>query len=364
MKSPQLLRGVRLRVALIAVVVVGVSAWLWFSGGGKEVSAEYGTAMGTQWSLVLTSSVGQAERAQARKLVDQALEEVEQESSHWRENSEISRVNNMPVAEPVALSAGLFEVLLQAQRAWQDTDGAFDPTLGEVHALWGFGPSRSDAWTAPQDAALTLASERMGMHYIQLDVETRTLTKLAPVSIDLSAIAKGQGIDRAAHALVAAGWHNFLLEVGGEVATRGAKENEKPWIVGIQTPGTEHGDNQITTLLQAPPSYLNVATSGDYRNFREQDGQRLTHIMDPATGQPVFNDIASASVANAGSVMAADAFATAMMVLGVEKAMELAQDKRLAVQLLVRDPTARDQLRIHSNQAWDALVLANLVGEN
>jgi thiamine biosynthesis lipoprotein len=232
------------------------------------------------------------------------------------------RLNRAPLGEWFALPEELYQVLLAALHVGALSRGAFDIGLGAQVSAWGFGPALADAPAAPRCPAATA---------LTLDRERRAVRKEAPVSLDLNAIAKGFGVDELARCLESQGIRNYLVGIDGELRARGAKP-DAPWRVALERPDYERRE-VFGTLELADTA---IATSGDYRHWREQDGRRYSHTLDPRSGEPLHNGIASVSVL-AGSCLYADAWATALMVLGVERGARLAREQGLAAIFLVRE---------------------------
>jgi len=199
-------------------------------------------------------------------------------------------------------------VVRRALKTAESTGGAFDPTVKPLVDHWGFGP---EADTEPLDEIM----KAVGWQKVR--VEEGSLIKANPaVQLDLSAIAKGYGVDAVAEVIRSFGIKNFLVEIGGEIVVSGLNPDRKPWRVGIESPA---GTGIFQTLELSDGA---MATSGDYRNFRtREDGSRFSHIIDPKTGRPAETDVASVSVL-ANSCMDADAVATALFVMGSETGME------------------------------------------
>jgi len=208
--------------------------------------------------------------------------------------------------------------------------GAFDMTVGPLVEAWGFGHTKPTAIPTPD--TIESLKKRTGWEKVLLDPGAQAVRKVVPqIECDLSAIAKGYAVDRVSEALSRLGQDNHMVEVGGEVRVRGLNAERKPWRIGIETPDRAGG--VVSRIL--PLRDIALATSGDYRNFREIDGKRYSHTIDPQTGRPVEHRTASVTVL-AGSAMRADVFATAILVLGETAGLELAERQGLAVLMLVR----------------------------
>ena len=265
--------------------------------------------MGTCYSIAIADRPRRSELRDLKAAIDARLAEMDAQMSTWNPDSEISRFNRFQSVEPFPVSPEFAAVVSRALEIAEGTGGAFDPTVKPLVDHWGFG-AKADA------ESVGIIMQAVG--WKKLRVDNRALKKMNPeLQIDLSAIAKGRGVDAVADVIRHAGFTNFLVEIGGEVVTSGTKENDVPWRVGIQHPDIERGVFQALELSDGA-----MATSGDYRNFRERaDGTRYSHIIDPATGMPAETDEASVSVL-ADSCMDADATATALFVMGSEKGFQ------------------------------------------
>lgn len=291
-----------------------------------------GSSMGTTFEVKVVASpfpekrqeaVGEAIRAQ--------LQDVDGKMSTYREASEISRLNRSRATTPHPLSRETFTVLEEAQRISRVTGGAFDITVGPLVNAWGFGPPPHLASlpTADQIEQLKL---RSGWAKIELDPRSSTIRKREPaLYLDLSAIAKGYAVDRLSEVLAEMNLTSHLVELGGEVRTSGRNAGGNPWRIAIEKPVS--GGRVFQRIL--PLDNLAVATSGDYRNYREAKDGHLSHAIDPGTGRPVRHELASVSVVDA-SCMRADGYATALMVLGEDEGYRLAAEQDLAALFLVR----------------------------
>ena len=262
-------------------------------------------------------------------VVRQALDRVDALMSTYRADSEVSRLNRHESSEPLSISAETHAVLAAAQEVSSATEGAFDVTVGPLVDAWGFGPSETSG--PPSAEAVRGLMERTGWQKLILDAQGPAVRKTVPqLQIDLSAIAKGYAVDLVAEALERLGYRDYLVEVGGEVRAAGRRDDGSPWRIGVERPdSTGRSVHRILHLSDTA-----VATSGNYRNFREADGQRFGHVLDPRTGRPSANRVVSATVLDP-SAMRADALATALLVLGESEGMALAEREHLAVLLLV-----------------------------
>lgn len=282
-----------------------------------------------------------------RTAVDRAIREelqrVDVLMSTWRNDSELSRFNAWHSLEPFALSPETFDVLAAALAIAHETDGALDVTLAPLIDVWGFGPG-GQGGSAPDAAAVASVMAAVGIDKLDLDIETRTVRKRHPaVRVELSSIAPGWVADRIGEMLERRGFTDFLIDVSGELVARGSNESGQPWQVAVERPQSEgRGIARVIPLKDTA-----IATSGDYRNYREEGGMRLTHILDPRTQQPIQHRLASATVI-APTCMRADALSTALMVMGPDEALAFAEREALAVLLLVREPDGSFAERLSS----------------
>ncbi|MDX1496495.1 MAG: FAD:protein FMN transferase [Salinisphaeraceae bacterium] len=291
-----------------------------------------GQTMGTTYSIKLPGAPDAIEPQALKAELDTLLVNINKQMSTYDPESDLSRINQSAAGEWVTVPAALVQVMLAAREVFELTNGMFDPTIGPLVNIWGFGPQGPAQF--PEADSLNEAREKVGFaRHVQIDADNnRIRKKRAGVYVDLSAIAKGYAVDVLAEHLAAKGLKDFMVEVGGELRVSGNNPAGKPWRLAIESPtaGTRkvHGVVAVNNMA--------VATSGDYRNFFEHDGKRYSHTIAPNTGYPVSHQLVSATVLHA-SAMQADALATALMVLGPEAGMRLAESEGLAVWLILRD---------------------------
>lgn len=291
-----------------------------------------GPTMGTHYHIKVVAALDATRRDQLERDITGTLERVNALMSTYRPDSELSRFNAGTSVEPQPLDPETVEVFRVALRVSQESNGAFDVTVGPLVNAFGFGPNAPPE--PPADDALTALRQRVGYAKIVLDPAARTLQKTQPdVYCDLSAIAKGYGVDAVARTLDSAGLDRYMVEIGGEVRTRGRNGDGGIWRIGIEKPD---GGEQAVQSIVALNNY-SMATSGDYRNFYEREGQRYSHTIDPRTGRPVTHGLASATVLHANCADA-DAYATTLMVLGPDEGYAFALAHNLAAHLLVHAP--------------------------
>lgn len=312
----------------------GVTAIAGCDGGWLDRSAApiEGPTMGTRFRVKLAAAPpGSGAAAALRTAIEEALDGVVAHMSTYRPDSELSAFNDAIGPGPVAVSRDTARVVEAALAASRLGGGAFDPTVGPVVDLWGFGP-RGRTREVPGEAAVEAALARVGHERVDVDAAGDALVKHSPdVRVDLSGIAKGFSVDRLAELLDAAGAESYLVEVGGELRARGARPGGGPWRIGIERPVA--GAGGILRVVELAGGA--IATSGDYRNFFERDAHRYSHTIDPRTGRPVTHGLASVSVV-APSAMRADAASTMLMVLGPQAGYELAAEHDIAAHFAVR----------------------------
>lgn len=320
---------------------------------GPAVHELDGATMGTTWAVrvVTADAWPRAEHDRVGAAIQAALDDVESKMSHYDPSSELSRFNRERSTRPFPVSADTFEVFRHARRLGELTAGALDVTVAPLVDAWGFGPVEPDLF--PPDAErLSRAREHVGYAGIELDAAAPALRKADPaIKADLSAVAKGYGVDRVSAALRGAGFDRYLVEVGGEIVAAGTNHLDRPWRIGIESPAAGGGIQRVVPLRDRA-----MATSGDYRNRREVEGGWVSHTIDPRTGRPVEHRLASVSVV-ADRCVVADGLATALEVLGPDDGYALAVEQGWAALFLVRGDDGA--IAEHATPAFSALVEAS-----
>ena len=279
-----------------------------------------GETMGTRWSAKIVGG-GPDLAGEIQGMLDRIVAEM----SHWEAGSHISRFNRSAPGRWQPLPRDFETVLKAALDVAGASGGAFDPAMGVLADLWGFGPSGARPF--PDDAAVADALANSGARHIEQD--GRRARRLAPAQLDFSGIAKGYGVDAVAGRLLGLGHRDFLIEVGGELRGEGIKPDGQPWWVDLEAvPGATLASIRIAL------HGLSVATSGDYRRAFIHNGKSYAHTLDPRTGRPLENRVASVTLLHP-CCMLADAWATALTVLGPE-GMALAEREGLAAHMVVR----------------------------
>ncbi|TQD48334.1 FAD:protein FMN transferase [Lysobacter aestuarii] len=287
--------------------------------------------MGTTWQVTVASD---RDASELRAGIQRRLDEVVAEMSTWEADSDISRFNAAPAGTAQVLPEGFFRVLQAALDLAAGTGGAYDPTVGPLVNLWGFGPD-GERLAAPTEAATAAARARTGWQRLALDPERRIAIQPGGLYLDLSSIAKGHAVDRVAGYLEASGSTSWLVEVGGELRARGRHPAGRPWHVAVEHPDPQDAMQRGDAIVVALED-LAMATSGDYRHFFDDAGQRYSHTIDPRTARPVAHALASVTVLHR-DCMQADALATAMSVLGPDEGWRYALEHDLAVLFFVHE---------------------------
>lgn len=342
----------RARVMLPACLILLLLLSYWRLSVDEPVLVQWtGATMGTTYQVKLVAPGLDADaRADLTAAGEARLERVDALMSNWRPDSELSRFNARTEPEPARLDPQTLGVLALAEEVSRASGGGFDVTVAPLVRAWGFGADA--AGTPPAPGELAALRERVGHGLLEIDRERGTVRKLRPdVEVDLSAIAKGHGVDELARLLLERGHRDFLVEIGGELRAHGLRPDGTPWRVAIEQPDAR--DRAIHRVI--PLRDRAMATSGDYRNYYERDGRRISHTIDPRTGRPIEHGLASVTVV-APEAVVADAWATALQVLGPRDGPELARSRGLAVWFIARED---DGFRAFGTDAFAALVPAD-----
>lgn len=326
------------------------------AGGCARQEAEpwlfEGSALGTTYSVKVVvgehSPSAAAERREIARVITDELEAVNSRMSTYLEDSELSRFNRHADTTPFPISAETHEVFAAALEVSRLTEGAFDVTVGPLVNAWGFGPPRVSGPPQLGDEEIAALLAKIGFSKLTLDPEANLLRKKqSDLVCDLSGVAKGYAVDRVVEAISARGLTDIMVEVGGEVRAAGRNRAGRIWLIGIEQPQFLRGGVQRIVALDG----LGLATSGDYRNYREHEGVRFSHIIDPRTGRPIRHRLASVSVVHPRCAMA-DALATGLLVMGPAAGYELAVRQKLAALFLVREG---DGFRERTTPAFEEL---------
>jgi len=278
-----------------------------------------GSAMGTTWTVTLAPPVDAPGLENAAAVVRDILTETDATLSTWNANSEISALNRHKGRDWIPLSAPLYDVLAAARAVSGRTEGAFDVTVGPLTEVWGIGGAPPRDWPSSDEVRMALG--RVGYDKLELRDHPRAARKLVEgILLDVSGIAPGYAVDRISEGLARLGYGDHIVELGGEVRCRGRGPGGRSWRIAIEQPIA--GNRAVHAIVAVDDR--GISTSGDYRDYRVVAGHRIGHTIDPRSGLPVSHGLASVSVVHE-SVMLADAYATALMVLGPETGYALAE---------------------------------------
>ncbi len=281
-----------------------------------------GDVFGTYYNIKIRTN---NKNKDLKSKIESKLEDINQQMSVFREDSEISNFNKTKSQKWHLLSDDFAKVLQASHKVWKLSNGWFDPTIGKLIELWGFGTITPQN---PSDKQIKKALVNTGFAKLKFNSSFQKVKKTHPnIEINLSAIAKGYAVDAIAQILDKEGYNNYLVEIGGEIKAKGSRlENNNAWNIGISKPIIGSSENSIILSL----SNIAVATSGNYRNFYQKNGQIYAHTISPKTGYSVQTDVLSASVFH-DSCMYADAHATAIVAMGLKAGMAYANKNNLKV---------------------------------
>ena len=296
-----------------------------------------GGTMGTRYSAVFYAPPGQPAEPLARSLFE-AVDRVDRQMSTWKADSDLNRLNAAPVGEWVAIPCELMTVLAEALRMGRLTQGAFDIGVGRLVNAWGFGPEATRPDRGRIEAAST-GPRAITTDVLHLDRASGRARKTAPLSLDLSAIAKGFGVDEMARVMDRFGIATWLIGIDGEMRAKGLKPDGSSWAVAHERPDRHVREAMGVIEL----SNMAIATSGNYRRWFETDNGFVSHTIQPELGRPLDNGVASVSVM-APSCMSADAWATALLVAGADEGTRLAQAAGIDAIFVLEDGTVRSTL--------------------
>ncbi|MFK2918058.1 FAD:protein FMN transferase [Dyella koreensis] len=293
----------------------------------RIVHSLHGETMGTTWSARVVAPADMPLH-HLQSGIQQCLDRVDDQMSTYKPHSALSRFNTAPAGTWHALPQACFTVLTHALRLASDTGGAYDPTVGPLVNLWGFGPAARPDGT-PSDSAIAEALERVGWWKVKLDAANEMAYQPGGSYVDLSSVAKGYAVDLAGTWLDGADIPSWLIEVGGELKGKGMKPDGSPWLIAIEHPDASGQHGRVVSL-----SGRAIATSGDYRRSYRSGEQTCSHHIDPRSGKPVRHAVASVSIL-AAQAMIADPLGTSMTVMGPEHGLAYARERDLAVLFLL-----------------------------
>lgn len=311
-----------------------------------------GPAMGARWSATVFAADDVDEAALTRRLQG-AVEKVEQQMSTFRPDSDLERLNAAPIGTWMPIPRELMHVLATALEIDRLSDGAFDIGVGDLVRAWGFGATRGP--DGGHIASLTGRPSLEPPKTLQLDPSGCRARRLAPLRLDLAGIAKGFGVDELAREMGAAGLASWLVGIDGEMRAEGLKPDGRRWTVAHERPSV--GERDILGVLEL--SGAAVATSGTYRHRVDVGGRVLSHTMDPSRGAPLETDLCAVTVVGA-TCMAADAWATALLVRGASAGPALARRLGLAALFVRSDGTVEGTGPLAAPAEPPAVVISSL----
>ncbi|MDV7338818.1 FAD:protein FMN transferase [Terasakiella sp. A23] len=320
-----------MRFMVISMFVLMLSAC--DNGPGPRTETTFtGSTMGTTFNIKVINLTDSLTDEQVKSQINAILKDVNDKMSLWVKNSEIMKFNRSSSTDWQSVSKDLYFVTEAAQTISQQSNGYFDVTLEPLIKLWGFSNKDTNR-EPPEPEQIQAALNKIGYKKINLHAAPPAFRKGAgDLTINLSAIAKGFGIDQLSNYLESQKIENYMVEIGGDLRVRGTNATGKPWRVAIEKPDINgRAIHKIITVENA-----GMATSGDYRNYFEKEGKRFSHIIDPRTGYPVTHKLASVSVLSE-SAMIADGWATALLVMGEKEGVSLAENLGIAAYFLIRE---------------------------
>ncbi len=313
-------------VVLLFVFVSGCSSY----SSEREQYSINGATMGTTYSVKVILPKEYIHNLDLQEAIDSVLSDVNEKMSTYISDSELSLFNQNQGVHWIDISNDLAHVISTSIMISKESNGSFDITVGPLVNLWGFGPTKNDS-LIPKNSEVSKILSEIGIDNLELDLINLKIRKKIPqIYCDLSAIAKGYGVDKVGLFLESIGLNEYMIEIGGEVRVKGMNKDNKKWKIGISSPS----QNNLQQIIGI--SNLSMATSGDYFNYFEVDNIRYSHTIDPRTGRPIKHKLASVTVIHQNCEMA-DAYATAIDVMGPEEGFKFALAKELPIFMIVRE---------------------------
>ena len=289
-----------------------------------------GTTMGTTYSVSIVDAPEKFVNSNIHIFVDSLLVEVNKQMSTYISISEISKFNRLQDTSWFRVSKDFALIVHEAKELCVESNNAYDVSIGPLVNLWGFGPEEYSVGI-PEDEEIEEVKKLIGVEKIEVNLDNLSIRKTIPdLYLDLSSIAKGFGVDQVGHLIEDAGFANYMVEIGGEVRTSGINDKGENWKIGISSP--ENRDLQKVIAV----TNISVATSGDYQNYKEENGARYSHLIDPRIGKPITHSLASVTVLHK-NCRTADALATAINIMGPLEGYSFALKKELPIFMIVRD---------------------------
>lgn len=290
-----------------------------------------GSTMGTYYRVTVVSLPPTLDETGLKAEIEKLLVKINAQMSTYIPDSELSRFNDYPMTDWFPVSSETAIVVAEGLEIHHLTGGAFDITVGPLVNLWGFGPPGSKN-EIPNEENINETLKKVGSQHLKSRLSPPALKKeIVELYVDLSGIAKGFAVDSIADYLETEGILNYIVDIGGEMKTKGSKKNDSAWKIAIEKPSV--GKKEIHQVIDL--NNQAIATSGDYRNYFERDGKRYSHEINPRTGYPIQHRLASVSVLDT-TCMRADALATALIVLGPQEGYQLAEKENKAALFIIK----------------------------
>ncbi len=315
------------RLCGLVTLIVMLSA----CGNGDSMESFGGPTMGSTYSIKYVRRAGLPAPTDVRVEVEKILTEIDRQMSTYRSDSDISRFNDLPANRCQKMPASILKLIRVGEQLSEQSEGSYDLTVEPLLNLWGFGPQGREE-KVPAEQALAQARQRVG--YQHLRIEGDQLCKDAAVEVDFNSIAAGYAVDTIAARLEALGIHDYLAEATGELKAAGKKLDGSPWHIALEEP---RDDQQVAERIVAVDG-LGLSTSGDYRNYFEQDGRRYSHTFDARTGAPITHALASVTVIHPSALMA-DGLSTLLLILGPERGWDYAEKHDIGAFFVIRADT-------------------------
>jgi len=329
-----------LHLTLVSVVSLAITLGLSACQQTPDYNYLIGETMGTSYHISYQLP-DDADEAAIQAAVDERLKQINGSMSTYQNDSTISTFNRLGKDKPITIDADFSRVLDVSQIVYQQSGGAFDPTVMPLVNTWGFGSTMTVERLQSPPTAVEIAQAKALVDFESIIKKDDTIYKTKDgVGLDFSAVAKGYGVDVIADVLRDDYQiRNYMVEIGGEIATSGVNNQQQPWQIAIDAPieGSTVSERQTISAIRQPKntaSQMHLATSGNYRNSVIFDGKRYSHTIDPTTGNPIAGGAPSVTVA-ADSVALADAWATALTAMPYHKALDLAKTQNLAAMFVV-----------------------------
>lgn len=329
---------------VIAVSLLTALTGCWFSERVEEFG---GPTMGSTYTVKYVRSKDSPSLELLKRETDAILAEVDQQMSTYRDDSAIEQFNQAPAGTCQAMPAGVLELVEAGRVLHEQSAGAFDLTLEPLLNLWGFGP-KARAEKVPTAEQLAAARAQVGMQHLRREGEQ--LCKDVDVQVDFNSIAAGYAVDKIVQRFAELGVTSYMVEATGELKAAGKKPDGQPWRIGLEAP---QDGQRVTQRVLAVDGY-GISTSGDYRNYFEEDGQRYSHTLDPLTGAPITHTLAAVTVVDK-STLRADGLSTVLMVMGAERGLAFAERMGIAAFFVTREG---DAFVTQTTQAFEQLFAA------